>query len=81
MLDLASGALLDVLGEDYMRTARGRPDREQGHLPAWATQPHSPVVAQFGADLGPLLGGAIVVDGISGLPGLGALALSLGDQR
>ena len=35
-----------------------------------------PVVTQFGIDLGVLLGGAIVVETIFGLPGLGALALS-----
>jgi peptide/nickel transport system permease protein len=36
----------------------------------------TPVVTQFGIDVGTLLGGAIVTENVFGLPGLGELAIS-----
>ncbi len=41
----------------------------------------TPVVTQFGIDLGTLLGGAIVVENVFGLPGLGALAVTSVDNQ
>jgi peptide/nickel transport system permease protein len=35
----------------------------------------TPVVTQFGIDLGTLLGGVIIVENIFGLPGVGQLAV------
>jgi peptide/nickel transport system permease protein len=73
---LTRGSLLEVLGEDYIRTARskGLPERtvvfRHGLRSALA-----PIVTLFGLDLGALLGGAIVTEKIFGLPGLGALAV------
>jgi len=69
---LTRGAMLDTLGEDYIRTARSK------GLPEWRVvllhalrSSLTPVVAQFGIDLGTLLGGAIVTEVVFGLPGLG----------
>jgi len=69
---LTRGAMLDTLGEDYIRTARSK------GLPEWRVvllhalrSSLTPVVTQFGIDLGTLLGGAIVTEVVFGLPGLG----------
>jgi peptide/nickel transport system permease protein len=69
---LTRGSMLDVLGEDYIRTARakGLPERRvvfRHGLRAALT----PIVTQFGIDLGSLLGGAIITETVFGLPGMG----------
>lgn len=69
---LTRGSMLEVLGEDYIRTARSKGLRERR-----VTYRHglraalSPIVTQFGIDLGTLLGGVIVTESVFGLPGLG----------
>jgi peptide/nickel transport system permease protein len=74
---LTRGALLDVLGEDYIRTARAKGLSERRVVYRHGLRSAlTPVVTQFGIDLGTLLGGAIVVENVFGLPGLGALALT-----
>jgi peptide/nickel transport system permease protein len=73
---LTRASLLEVLGEDYIRTARAKGLRERR-----VTYRHglrsavTPVVTQFGIDLGTLLGGVIIVENIFGLPGVGQLAV------
>lgn len=69
---LTRGSMLDVFGEDYIRTARSKGMRERRvifrhNLRASLT----PVVTQFGLDVGVLLGGAIITETIFGLPGIG----------
>jgi peptide/nickel transport system permease protein len=69
--------MLDVMGEDYIRTARAKGLREsrvvyRHGLPAALT----PILTQFGIDVGTLLGGAIVTENVFGLPGLGELAIN-----
>jgi peptide/nickel transport system permease protein len=74
---LTRGALLDVLGEDYIRTARAKGLSERRVVYRHGLRSAlTPVVTQFGIDLGTLLGGAIVVENVFGLPGLGALAVT-----
>ena len=74
---LTRGALLDVLGEDYIRTARAKGLSERRVVYVHGLRSAlAPVTTQFGIDLGTLLGGAIVVENVFGLPGLGALAIS-----
>jgi peptide/nickel transport system permease protein len=69
---LTRGSMLDVLGEDYIRTAHSK-----GLSQSRVTYRHglrsalTPVVTQFGIDLGTLLGGIIVTETVFGLPGLG----------
>jgi len=73
---LTRGSMLDVLGEDYIRTARAKGLRERRVIYRHALRSAlTPVVTQFGIDLGTLLGGVIIVENIFGLPGLGALAV------
>jgi peptide/nickel transport system permease protein len=73
---LTRGSMLDVFGEDYIRTARskGMPERRvilRHNLRASLT----PVVTQFGLDVGVLIGGAIITETVFGLPGLGWTAV------
>jgi len=73
---LMRGSMLDVFGEDYIRTARSKGMTERRvifrhNLRASLT----PVVTQFGLDVGVLIGGAIITEQIFGLPGLGWTSL------
>jgi peptide/nickel transport system permease protein len=77
---LTRGSLLEVLGEDYIRTARakGLPERRvifRHGLRSALT----PIVTLFGIDLGTLLGGAIVTEAVFGLPGVGVQAVTAVD--
>jgi len=65
-------SMLDVFGEDYIRTARSKGMSERRvifrhNLRAALT----PMVTQFGLDVGSLIGGAIVTEQIFGMDGLG----------
>lgn len=80
---LTRGTMLDVLGEDYIRTARSKGISEGRVIVRHALRSAlTPVVTQFGIDLGTLLGGAIITENVFGLPGLGQLAVqSIFDQN
>jgi peptide/nickel transport system permease protein len=74
---LTRNQVLEVFGDDYIRTARakGLPERIvviKHALRAGLT----PIVTAAGLDLAYLLGGAIVSENIFSLPGLGSLAVS-----
>jgi peptide/nickel transport system permease protein len=75
-------AMLEVLGEDYVRTARSK-----GLRPITVITRHAlpnaliPVVTLAGVELGYLLGGAVIVEKIFALPGLGRLTLNAISQR
>lgn len=69
---LTRGSLLEVLGEDYIRTARSKGLTERRVIYRHGLRSAlTPVVSQFGIDVGTLLGGAIITERIYGLPGLG----------
>ena len=73
---LTRNQVLEVLGDDYVRTARakGLPERVvvvKHALRAGLT----PIVTAAGLDLAGLLGGAIISENIFSLPGLGSLAV------
>jgi peptide/nickel transport system permease protein len=82
---LSRGALLDTLGEDYIRTARSKGITERRVLYRHAVRSAmTPVVSQLGIDVGALLGGVIVVEQVFGLQGLGqqtVTAISQGDGQ
>jgi peptide/nickel transport system permease protein len=64
--------LLDVLGEDYIRTARAKGLSERAILGRHALRNAAgPLVTLVGLDLGILLGGAVVTEYIFAWPGLG----------
>ena len=69
---LTRGSMLDVLGEDYIRTARAKGLRERRVVYRHGLRAAvTPIVTQFGIDLGGLLGGVIVTEQVFGLPGMG----------
>ena len=73
---LTRGSMLDVLGEDYIRTARAKGLTERRVIYRHGLRSAlTPVVTQFGIDFGTLLGGVIIVENIFGLPGLGQQAV------
>jgi len=73
---LTRASLLEVLGEDYVRTARSKGISENRVIYRHGLRSAlTPLVTQLGVDVGTLLGGAIVTENVFGLPGLGQLAV------
>jgi peptide/nickel transport system permease protein len=72
---LTRGSMLDVLGEDYIRTARakGLPERTVV-LRHGVRSAITPVVTVLGLDIGILLGGAILTESVFNIQGIGRLA-------
>ena len=79
---LTRGSMLDVLNEDYVRTARSKGLSEHRVIYRHALRSAlTPVVSQFGIDLGVLVGGAVITESVFGMPGLGFTAVqAIGDQ-
>ena len=79
---LTRGSMLDVLGEDYIRTARSKGIAEKRVIGRHALRSAlTPVVTQFGIDLGALLGGAVVTETVFSLPGIGKVGLDAINQQ
>jgi peptide/nickel transport system permease protein len=76
------GCVVDVLARPYIRTAEAR-----GMSTGWLVRHHVlrnsaiPVVTVLGLEIGRLLGGAIVIESVSGISGLGSLAVTAIRQR
>jgi peptide/nickel transport system permease protein len=69
---LTRGSMLDVMGEDYIRTARAKGLSERRVIFRHSLRAAlTPVVTQFGLDVGILIGGAVITEQVFGLPGLG----------
>jgi len=69
---LSRSSLSEVLAEDYIRTARAKGVSERRVLFRHALRAAmTPLMTQFGIDLGAVLAGAVVVEVVFGLPGLG----------
>jgi peptide/nickel transport system permease protein len=69
--------LSEVMGEDYIRTARAKGLRERRVV--WRHGVRSaatPIVTVLGLDIGILLGGAILTETVFNIPGIGRLAFS-----
>ena len=79
---LLRSAMLDALGQDYIRTARAKGASERlvvyGHALRNALIPY---VTSVGIMTGYLLGGAIVVEQVFAIPGLGRLILGAIAER
>jgi peptide/nickel transport system permease protein len=79
---LTRGSMLDVLGEDYIRTARSKGIRERRVIVRHGLRSAlTPVVTQFGIDLGQLVGGVVVIETVFSLPGLGQTAVTAINQQ
>lgn len=73
---LTRASLLEVLGEDYIRTARAKGLKERRVIYRHGLRAAlTPIVTLLGIDIGVLFGGAIVTERIFGLPGIGQTAL------
>ena len=73
---LTRGSMLDVMGEDYIRTARAKGLSERRVIFRHALRAAlTPIVTQFGLDVGILLGGAIITEAVFAMPGLGYTAV------
>jgi peptide/nickel transport system permease protein len=73
---LLRASMIEALGADYIRTARakGLPGKQvlAGHALRNAALP---ALAYTGVQIGFLLGGAVIVEGVFAVPGIGGLAL------
>ena len=79
---LTRGSMLDVLGEDYVRTARSKGIGERRVVLRHGLRSAlTPVVTQFGIDVAALLGGAVVPEQVFSLPGLGKTAVDAINQQ
>jgi peptide/nickel transport system permease protein len=79
---LTRGSMLDVLGEDYIRTARSKGIRESRVVVVHGLRSAlTPVITQFGIDLGQLIGGVVVTETVFSLPGLGQTAVVAINQQ
>lgn len=79
---ISRSAMLDVLSDDYVRTARSKGVPKRTVIWRHAL-PNAliPVVTLSGVEFGYLLGGAVLVEQIFALPGLGRLVLEAILQR
>ncbi|GLU31870.1 glutathione ABC transporter permease GsiC [Trinickia caryophylli] len=82
MARFTRASFIDVLNEDYVRTARAKGVRE-----SWVIARHClrnaliPVVTMMGLQFGYLLGGSIVVEAVFNWPGLGRLLVDAVSMR
>ncbi|HEX6056797.1 MAG TPA: ABC transporter permease [Intrasporangium sp.] len=79
---LTRASMLDVLSEDYIRTARAKGLGERRVVVRHGLRAAlTPVVTQFGIDVGTLLGGVVVTETVFSLPGLGKTAIDAINQQ
>ncbi len=82
VMRMTRSSMLEVLGEDYVRTARSK-----GLAEGRVVERHAfrnaliPVVTLLGVEMGYLLGGAFIVEQLFALPGLGRLTVNAVSQR
>ena len=79
---LTRTSMLDVLGEDYIRTARSKGMPERRVIRAHGLRAAlTPVVTLAGLDIGTALGGVIITEQVFGIPGLGwTIVQAIGQQ-
>ncbi|MGO4526632.1 ABC transporter permease [Microvirga sp. 2MCAF35] len=76
------GSLLEVLNQDYVRTARAKGVKE-----FWVIMKHAvrnallPVVTLIGSTIGIAVGGAIFIESVFNWPGMGLLMINAVDTR
>jgi peptide/nickel transport system permease protein len=72
---LLRGNLMEVMSEDYIRTARAKGLRERRVVMRHGVRSAiTPLVTAAGIDIGILLGGAILTETVFNIPGIGRLA-------
>lgn len=82
VMRMTRSSMLEVMGQDYLRTAWGKGLSEWGVISRHALRNALiPVITIVGVQMGYLLGGAIIVEEIFALPGIGRLTLNAIYQR
>jgi len=77
LMRLTRASLLEVLGHDYMRTARAKGLSDS--VVVWRHALKNallPVVTVLGTSMGYLLGGAVIIESIFGWPGIGQFVVT-----
>lgn len=73
---ITRSSMLEVLGQDYLRTARAKGLRERKVILRHALKNALiPITTLIGLQFGSLLGGAFIIENIFGWPGIGRLAV------
>jgi peptide/nickel transport system permease protein len=79
---LVRSGMLDVLHEDYLRTARAKGLPERSVIVGHALRSMLiPLVTVLGLQLSALLGGAVVIEQVFGWPGVGQIAVNAISSR
>lgn len=74
---ITRATMMEILGEDYIRTARAKGLTEQVVIRKHAMRSTmTPILTMLGMDLGALIGGAILTETTFSLPGLGQAVLN-----
>jgi peptide/nickel transport system permease protein len=82
LMRFVRSSLLEVLGADYIRTARAKGLREVLVIDRHALRNALiPVITVIGFQVGYLLGGTVVIEEVFALPGMGRFALAAINQR
>lgn len=72
---LLRSSVLEVMSEDYIRTARAKGLRERSVIGRHVMRSAgTPLVTVLGLDIGVLLGGAILTESVFNIPGIGRLS-------
>lgn len=75
-------SMLDVLGEDYIRTARSKGLGERTVIAVHALKnAANPIMTQIGISIAHLMGGSVVMEKLFNIPGLGRLAFDSISRR
>lgn len=75
-------SMLDVLGEDYIRTARSKGLGERAVIAVHALKnAANPIMTQIGISIAHLMGGSVVMEKLFNIPGLGRLAFDSISRR
>ncbi len=77
IIRLTRSAMLEIIRQDYIRTARAKGASERAVIMKHAF-PNAllPVVTVIGINFGFLLGGAVLVEAVFGIPGVGSLTIN-----
>nr|WP_280923494.1 ABC transporter permease [Streptomyces palmae] len=79
---LTRATMLEIMGEDYIRTARAKGLKERVVISRHAMRSTwTPILTLLGLDLGALLGGAVLTESTYNLPGLGRLAVNAINEK
>ena len=79
---ITRSSMLDVIRQDYLRTARAKGVGEKQVIRKHALKNALiPIITVFGSTVGNLLGGAVAIETVFSLPGIGRLTVNAVNQR